>query len=417
MLEFIDDYLNEDTLEKNITLIEKSVDKLLRDYRGFMGWFNPIKSLLNIDEILKVSDDIRKSYDCVLICSIGGSYLGSKAVIDAVKGKTFDLKEEPNLIYIGNSLSGEYLSKVLTFIEKKNPCMVVISKSGNTVETVLSYSVIKSYFKDRFKDYKERIFIVTDEKSGYLRKECKEEGFKSFSVPEDVGGRYSVLTSVGLLPMAIAGLDVKELLRGASDFHSSLMDLKYNENPCFKYSLSRYLLYKEGKTIEILCTYDAKMEYLSKWYVQLFGESEGKSKDAIFPSYLIYTQDLHSMGQYLQEGPGNIFETTIEVVNHNGDIKEAIDGKILDAINNCSMNELNKLLFEAVTLAHRENGVRNLTLQIDRVDEYNLGQVLYFFMCSCALSSVLFGVNPFTQPGVEKYKNILKRLALGENKI
>lgn len=410
MLTFIDDYLDEELLRKNKRFVKESVDKLLKDYEGFLGWVDPIKPNLKIDEVLKVTEKIKKEYDCVLVCAIGGSFLGSKAMIDAIYGELYNFKISPKIIFIGNSLSSGYVEEVFKIIKEYNTCMVVISKSGTTIETSLNFKIFKDYFLKEYGNCKDRIYVITSEHKGYLRKTTDEEGYKSFLIPEDVGGRYSVLTNAGLIPMAISGLDIKEVLRGANDLYNRIKTVKYEENPCVRYALCRYLLYRENKNIEILCCYDSKFEYFSKWYVQLFGESEGKSKNAIFPSYLTYTQDLHSMGQYIQEGPQNIFETTIDVVSYESDIDVNLISKDYTELNECSFNKLNKLVMKATNLAHEENEVKNLTVQIDRVDEYNMGQLFYFFMFSCAVSATLFGVNPFNQPGVEKYKDILEEL-------
>ena len=407
MINFNYDRLN----ELDLSCSDKLIFDLNNNFKHNLGFRDIERDLVNICEIESTAKLIRENYDLVIVCGAGGSYLGARAVIEALKGEFNNLLSKVRMIFMGQNLSSDYINYVKELLKQHNPCIVVISKSGTTFETLVGFSVVEKYLKENFKNYKERIFVVTGEENNKLREYANKLELKTFSIPKSVGGRYSVLTPVGLLPCAICGVDIRKLLEGAIIYRDKAIVL--DRSPSLMYALARKNEKKRGKDIEILSLYNPNLEFFCKWFVQLFGESEGKTKDAIFPSYLVYTQDLHSMGQFLQEGPSNFFETVISFKNSDDDVILDKSG-VLEICRGCledfSLNNLNNKARVATKLAHGENDVTTLEIEIERLDEFNLGALIYFFMESASLSALLFGVNPFNQPGVEKYKNIFKEM-------
>ncbi|MDO5041297.1 MAG: hypothetical protein Q4D95_04320 [Peptoniphilus sp.] len=410
MIKYINEELTDiDELEsENYTL---ELQNLRDKYKDSMGFENVERSIEELPILLECKDRIKEKFDLVLVCGIGGSYLGARAVTEAVKGQLFNYKSGLKMLFLGNSLSSNHIKEVMDIAQGANPCVIAVSKSGDTIETLISFQIIRKFLMEKYADYEDRIFLITNQKSGRLKnfKSAKECGF--FKVHEDVVGRYSLLNNVGLLPMAIADVNVEQLLKGALDYKRYLKDVDLKDNPSFLYALSRKKFFERGKKIEILCTSNPALEYLLKWYVQLFSESEGKHKKIIYPNYLIYSQDLHSMGQFLQEGPNDIFETYINFAHNPIDYKvdlEEINPYYYKDLREYSLNLLNQKTIKATKDAHLKNDIKTSEISLDRLDEYNLGQLLYFFMASCSISSMLFGVNPYDQPGVEEYKSIFK---------
>lgn len=396
---------------KDLEIVEKLITEKFEKYVGYLGWTDEENSNFELDKIIEYAKEIREKYRFVLVCGAGGSYLGARAIIEAIQGEYNNLDYKPKIVFLGNNLSSRTLGEVLEIVKNDDACLIAISKSGQTLETCIGYQLVRDSFKERYTNLSERIFIITNDEKGYLHEESKINGYRKLIVPKDVGGRYSLHTAVGLLPMAAAGVDIKSFLKGIRDYKIR-MEQNFEKNPSVQYALTRKDFFRKGKSKELLVAYDEHLEYFQKWYVQLFGESEGKSKKVIFPSYAINTTDLHSMGQYIQEGPGDIFETVIAVREYKNDLKinlEEIDLQYR-GLENYSLNKINNVVREATRFAHLKNDVHTVQIELERLDEYNLGELSYFFMYACFISALLFEVNPFDQPGVEQYKQIYKSL-------
>jgi glucose-6-phosphate isomerase len=404
--------------EKN--LIEKAVaaNKSLYEKTGkgndFLGWVSlPLSvSESDISEIEAVSQNLKEISDIVIVIGIGGSYLGAKAVIESLSSSfdTYVDNGNPKIIFAGHHLDGDYLSELLDFIENKRVACIVISKSGTTTEPAVAFRIIKQHIEQKYgKDgAKERIVAITDCSHGALRKLSEQEGYRTFVIPDDVGGRFSVLTPVGLLPISVAGIDIRILLKGATDMEkASYVDVPADENICIQYAVTRNILYNNGKKVEILANYNPKLHYLTEWWKQLFGESEGKEGKGIFPAGVDFTSDLHSMGQYIQEGERILFETVISVEKPREELLIPNDAENLDQLNFLSgkqIGEVNKMAELGTMLAHVDGGVPNIRIEIPELSAYVIGQLIYFFEKSCGISGYILGVNPFDQPGVEAYK-------------
>ncbi len=382
------------------------------DYTGWVDY--PIRYDQNeLERILQTAEKIRNQCEVFIVIGIGGSYLGTKAAVEMLNhsfNNLSNLKEEkyPRIFFAGNNISGTYHNELIEKVKEKEISICVISKSGTTTESNIAFSLFKKLLQDKYGDKgSERIYVITDKEKGILREETNEKGYTDFIVPDDIGGRYSVLTPVGLLPIAVFGIDIIEMLKGAGDAYC-----EYNHsdlsNPCFQYAAVRNILYKRGKLIEVFEAYEPKLRYFAEWIKQLFGESEGKEGKGIFPVYLQFSTDLHSMGQLLQEGNQIFFETVLNVENPDRDI--IIPEGSLEVFQGKSMNDINAKAMEGVLLAHLEDGIPNLRIDIPGLSSYYFGQMVYFFEKSCALSGYLLGVNPFDQPGVEKYKKSMRKL-------
>ncbi len=380
----------------------------------FLGWVQLPASVPEADlvAIEEVASFYQKNAEIVVIVGIGGSYLGAKAVLEALSDNFWQMKEseQPKVIFAGQNISEDYLYELLDLLETKTYGIVVISKSGTTTEPAVAFRLLKDHLehnigKEKAKDY---IVVVTDEKRGALRTLASQEGYRTFVIPDDVGGRYSVLTPVGLLPIAIAGFSVRQLLQGAADMQKATAPgIPFEENLSAIYAVARHELYQLGKTTEILASYHPKLLYVTEWWKQLYGESEGKEHKGIFPAGVTLTADLHSMGQYIQEGLRNIFETVISVERTAHKIRIPDDPDNLDTLNFLSgkrIDEVNKMAELGTMLAHVDGGVPNIRIEIPAINEYNLGKLFYFFEMACGISGYLLGVNPFDQPGVEAYK-------------
>ena len=341
---------------------------------------------------------------------IGGSYLGARAAIEFLKSPFYNnlKKDTPDIYYVGNNINPTYLNEVISICEGRDFSVNVISKSGTTTEPALAFRVFKQlvekkYGKDGAKDH---IFATTDKAKGTLKSLSDTEGYETFVVPDDVGGRYSVLTAVGLLPIAVAGCDIEALMAGAAEAQKELT-ADFDNNDCYKYAALRNILYRKGKNVEMLVSYEPSFVTMAEWYKQLFGESEGKDNKGIFPSSAVFSTDLHSMGQYIQEGSRILFETVVDIKKPKQDFYLEPDAKNLDGLNfltNQNMSVVNRKALEGVVLAHTDGGVPNMILEVEDVSEKSLGYLIYFFEKACAVSGYLLGVNPFNQPGVESYK-------------
>jgi len=381
----------------------------------FTGWVDLPKNYdkEEFDRVKKAAEKIRSNSEVLVVIGIGGSYLGAKAAIDML-GSSFynDLPSEkrggPQIYFAGNSISSTYLANLIDVIGDKDLSVNVISKSGTTTEPAIAFRVFKEFMEKKYgEDAKERIFATTDKARGALFQMAKEEGYETFVIPDDVGGRYSVLTPVGLLPIAVMGADIDALMQGALDAMNLYDNPNIASNDCYAYAAVRNALYAKGYTTEILVNYESALHYIGEWWKQLYGESEGKDKKGIFPAAVDFSTDLHSMGQYIQDGRRNLFETVISVANPQRDMEIKSDSADLDGLNYLagkSVNYVNQKAYLGTVLAHCDGGVPNLLINVDALDEYCLGNLVYFFEKACGISGYILGVNPFNQPGVEAYK-------------
>ena len=382
----------------------------------FLGWVNLPSTITEaeIDEIEKASIQLRSHCDVVVVIGIGGSYLGAKAVIDALTN-SFDWlqtkRKDPVIVYAGNNISEDYLHELIDYLDNKNFGIINISKSGTTTEPALSFRILKNKLEKEVgkEEAMNRIVAITDSSKGALRKLALQEGYKTFVIPDNVGGRYSVLTAVGLLPIAVAGINIRMLLQGASVIEKETdQTIPFKDNLAAIYAVTRNELYKKGKKIEILASYHPKLVYFAEWWKQLFGESEGKDGKGIFNAAVNFTTDLHSMGQWIQEGERTIFETTISIDEPNKKVKIPNDKADLDGLNYLEgkrVDEVNKMAELGTRIAHVDGGVPNILIRIPELTPYYVGQLIYFFEKACGISGYLLNVNPFNQPGVEAYKN------------
>ena len=381
----------------------------------FLGWVHLPSGTTpsQIDNISNVAARLREKSEIIVVVGIGGSYLGARALIDALGHAFTPLcknRTNPVILYAGNNLSPDYLADLTDVLDQHHYSLIVISKSGTTTEPAIAFRILKNHIEKKYgkAEAVNRIVAVTDAAKGVLKSLADQEGYATFVIPDDVGGRFSVLTPVGLLPIAAAGHDIQALIKGAQEMEEAFFRLgDADNNPCLKYAIARNILYKKGKTAEILATYNPAMQYFAEWWKQLYGESEGKENKGIFPASVSFTADLHSMGQYMQEGLRNIFETVLTAENarrkllvpsleNNADQLNFLAGKDLSYVN--------RMAEEGTLLAHVDGKVPNLRIRIPAVDEQNLGGLVYFFEMACAVSGYLLGVNPFDQPGVEAYK-------------
>ena len=401
--------------QKYVVKALKAFDTL-RDENGagndFLGW----KTLpIDIPESLVAScEAIRdewsaKGVDLVVVIGIGGSYLGARCAIEALSHGFVRKEGVPQVVFAGNNLSEDYLAELMDLARLRNTACVVISKSGTTTEPAVAFRIVKEYIEKTYgkAEAAERIVAITDAKKGALKTLATQEGYKTYVVPDNVGGRYSVLTPVGLLPIVLAGFDVRAMLRGAAAEREALM-VKSADNPAVQYAAMRNLLYSEhGKKIEILVTFNPKLQYLGEWWKQLYGESEGKEGKGIYPASVVCTTDLHSMGQFIQEGDRVMFETTVTVENAAREVVIGSDGQNLDQLNYLAgrrVEHCNKMAQLGTKLAHIDGGVPQMEVSVERLDEASLGALFYFFEFACGISAYVLGINPFNQPGVEAYK-------------
>ena len=380
----------------------------------FLGWLHLPSSITeeHLNDIQETANTLRELCDVVVVAGIGGSYLGARAVIEALSNNfhCYLKGNNPVIIYAGHNISEDYLFELTEFLKDKKFGVINISKSGTTTETALAFRLLKKQCEDQrgIEVTRKVIVAVTDAKRGAARTTADNEGYKSFIIPDNVGGRFSVLTPVGLLPIAIAGFDIKALVKGAADMEAATApEVPFEENIAAVYAATRNALYADGKKIEILVNYQPKLHYVSEWWKQLYGESEGKENKGIFPASVDFSTDLHSMGQWIQQGERTIFETVISVENTNHSLVVPTDEKNLDGLNFLAgkhVDEVNKMAELGTLLAHVDGGVPNIRIVMPKLDEYYIGQLLYFFEKGCGVSGYVLGVNPFDQPGVEDYK-------------
>lgn len=381
----------------------------------FLGWIDrPVDyDKDEFERIKKAAARIRENSDVLVSIGIGGSYLGIKAV-DVACDSYFNSKRKTEIIYAGNQISGEYLADLLDYLKDKDYSLNVISKSGTTTEPAIAFRILRGAIEEKYgkEEAKGRIFATTDKAKGALKQLADTEGFESFVVPDDIGGRFSVISAVGLLPLAVAGVDIDEFMAGFADGREKYTN-KSMENDAIKYAAVRNMLHENGKDIEILLNYEPKLAYVAEWWKQLYGESEGKDGKGIFPASVSNTTDLHSMGQMIQDGKRNIFETVIEVENPNRDITIKEDAENLDGLNflaGKNMSYVNKQAMEGTTMAHVGGGVPNIRIKLEKINERKLAELFYFFEIAVGVSGYMLGVNPFNQPGVEAYKTAMFKL-------
>ena len=412
--EYLKPFVADHELEAIAPLVS-AAHKTLEDRNGpgsdFLGWVDlPVDyDKEEFARIKAAAERIKKSCDVLIVIGIGGSYLGARAVIEALRSTLYNnlTKDTPDIYYVGNSINPTYLNDVLSICEGKDICVNVISKSGTTTEPALAFRIFKKLVEDKYgkEEAKKRIFATTDKAKGTLKELSDTEGYETFVVPDDVGGRFSVLTAVGLLPIAVAGIDIDKLMAGAAAGREKYS--KDDGNDCYKYAALRNILYNKGKSVEMLISYDPNFVMMNEWFKQLFGESEGKDQKGIFPSSATFSTDLHSLGQFIQDGSRIMFETVMEIKKPKTDLFLQPDAENLDGLNfltNQNMSVVNQKAYQGTVLAHTEGGVPNMILELDDVSEETLGELIYFFEKACAISGYMLGVNPFNQPGVESYK-------------
>ncbi|MEE0969568.1 MAG: glucose-6-phosphate isomerase [Clostridia bacterium] len=413
---YVEKFVSENDLKTIKPDIEKAAEILdSRSGAGndFLGWVDlPVNyDKAEFAQIKIAAEKIKKSCDILVVIGIGGSYLGARAVIEFLKSPLYNnlSKNTPDIYYAGNGLSATALSELLSICEGKDICINVISKSGTTTEPAVAFRIFRNLLEEKYgkEGARERIFVTTDKARGTLKSFSDESGYQTFVVPDDVGGRFSVLTAVGLLPIAVAGIDIDKLMEGAAAAREELCDRDIEKNDCYKYAAIRNILLRKGKCTEIFVAYEPFAQMLSEWWKQLYGESEGKENKGIYPASAIFSTDLHSLGQYIQEGQRNIFETVLDIKDAGAKMPIPNDENNIDGLNFLSGKDLdfvNKNAMRGTLLAHMDGDVPNIVVELDKKDEYSLGYLIYFFEKACAVSGYTLGVNPFNQPGVEAYK-------------
>lgn len=382
----------------------------------FLGWVD-LPTNYDKEEFARIknaAEKIKSNSDILVVIGIGGSYLGARAAIEMLNSNFYNIldnetRKTPRVIYAGNNISSTYMHELLQAIEGKDISLNVISKSGTTTEPAIAFRILKDYMEKKYgkEEATKRIYATTDAERGALKGLAVEEGYEQFVVPDNVGGRFSVLTAVGLLPIAVSGVDIDEMMKGADDARVEYSNPNLEENECYKYVAARNALYSKGKTTEILVNYEPNLQYFGEWWKQLYGESEGKDGKGIFPASVNFSTDLHSMGQYIQDGRRDLFETVINVERPRYEIEIEANEDNADGLNflaGKTMDFVNKKAFEGTLLAHNDGGVPNLIVNIPELSPYYFGKLAYFFEKACGLSGYVLGVNPFDQPGVEAYK-------------
>ncbi len=379
----------------------------------FLGWIDlPVNyDKAEFAQIKECAEKIKKDSDALVVLGIGGSYLGARAAIEFVKSNNYNLvkKDTPDIYFGGNTISSSAVAELIKLIEGKDFSINVISKSGTTTETAIAFRIFKKLAEEKYgkEEAAKRIYVTTDKSRGALKALADSEGYKTFVIPDDVGGRYSVLTAVGLLPIAVAGIDVDAIMQGAADAREAYSKDDVLSNDCYKYAAIRNMLYRDGKKLEMMAAYEPSMTMWCEWFKQLFGESEGKENKGIYPTSAIFSTDLHSLGQYIQQGERSLFETVIWVNDPKENVEiefDDVNGDGLNFVAGKTVHFVNSKAFAGTVLAHTDGDVPNIVLEIDKQDEYTLGQMIYFFEKACGISGYMLGVNPFDQPGVESYK-------------
>lgn len=395
----------------------KAAHELLESRKGpgndFLGWVDlPVD--YDKDEFARIKKSAAKiisDSDVLIVIGIGGSYLGARAAIEFVKSPLYNNKSKntPDIYYVGNSISSTHLAEVLELCEGKDVSVNIISKSGTTTEPAIAFRIFRKFLEEKYgkEGARERIYCTTDKARGTLKELADSEGYESFVVPDDVGGRYSVLTAVGLLPIAVAGCDIDALMKGAADARAAYTDADVDKNDCYRYAAARQIMLRKGKAVEMLVSYEPRFAMMNEWFKQLYGESEGKDNKGLLPDSVIFSTDLHSMGQFIQDGSRCMFETVVQIKKAEKEIvieEESDNGDGLNFLAGKTMSYVNEKAFEGTVLAHTDGGVPNFIIEVDDTSEYSLGWLIYFFEKACAISGYMLGVNPFNQPGVESYK-------------
>ena len=414
---------------KEIMKYAKRVEEINKELREkqdnedeFIGWLNLPSNYdkVEFEKIKKCAKRIRKDSEILVVIGIGGSYLGARAVIESLTHTFYnslpkEQRKSPQILYVGNNISGTYLNDLVDLIGDRDLSINVISKSGTTTEPAIAFRFFREFMENKYgmKEARKRIYVTTDKEKGALKTLAEKEGYETFVIPNNVGGRYSVLTAVGLLPIATAGINIDKLMEGAQFAQEKYSDRNLKYNDCYKYAVLRNILYQNEKNIEIFVTYEPKLHYFIEWWKQLYGESEGKEGKGIYPSGAEFTTDLHSLGQYIQEGRRNLFETVINIEKQESNIKIHLDEDNLDELNYLegkTMDYVNSKAMQGVIDAHVDGGVPNIIINVERLEEETIGHLIYFFELACSMSGKLLDVNPFNQPGVEKYKKNMFKL-------
>ncbi len=402
--------------KEKVEEIHQELKKRSNDEKDFVGWLE-LPTNYDKEEFKRIKEAakrIQEDSEVLIVIGIGGSYLGARAVIESLTSTFCNMLPEekrkaPQILYVGNNLSPNYINDLIEVLGTKDFSVNVISKSGTTTEPAIAFRIFREMLENRYgiEEARSRIYVTTDKERGALKTLANKEGYETFVIPDNVGGRYSVLTAVGLLPIAVAGINIDELMEGAREAQIKYEDADLKYNACYQYAIVRNILYKLYKNTEILVNYEPKMHYFTEWWKQLFGESEGKNQLGIFPAGVDFTTDLHSMGQYIQEGRRNLFETVIRIEKTESDLKIKEEEDDLDGLNYLSgknLDYVNKKAMEGTIEAHVSGDVPNIIIQIPNLSEETMGHLIYFFEKACAMSGMILGVNPFNQPGVEKYK-------------
>ncbi|WP_414648415.1 glucose-6-phosphate isomerase [Cerasibacillus sp.] len=405
-----------DYLEEAVQTAHEALHQKTGQGNDFLGWIDLPKDY-DKEEFARIqasANKIRNNSDILLVIGIGGSYLGARAAIEMLNHSFQNLlpkekREAPQVIFVGHHLSSTYIKELFDVIDGKDISVNIISKSGTTTEPAIAFRIFKKYLEEKYgkEEAKNRIFATTDREKGALKTVAVQEGYETFVIPDDVGGRYSVLTAVGLLPIAVSGISIEEMMEGAAAARQSYSEPSLAKNEAYQYAAVRNILYNKGKTIEMLVNYEPHLHYFAEWWKQLFGESEGKDQKGIFPTSAHFTTDLHSLGQYIQEGRRDLFETVLHVNKPKHDVTVPSDEQDLDGLNYLAgktIHDINHKAYEGTLLAHTDGNVPNLVVEISELTPYTFGYLVYFFEKACAMSGYLLGVNPFDQPGVEAYK-------------
>ena len=404
---------------EKVNNIHNELQAKKNDEKEFLGWLDLPTNYdkEEFERIKKSAEKIKNDSEILVVIGIGGSYLGARAVIESLTHTFYNLEKRktPRILYAGNNMSPRYVLDLIDLIGNKDFSINVISKSGTTTEPAIAFRIFREMLENKYgiEEAKKRIYVTTDKEKGALKTLSNEEGYETFIIPDNVGGRYSVLTAVGLLPIAVAGIDIDKLMQGAKFAKEKYADSNIRYNECYQYAVIRNMLYLEDKDIEILANYEPKLHYFTEWWKQLYGESEGKDLKGIFPAGVDLTTDLHSMGQYIQEGRRNLFETVLNIVHTNQDMSIKPDEDNLDGLNyltDKTLDYINKKAMEGTIKAHTDGDVPNILINIENLNEESIGELIYFFELACAMSGKILGVNPFNQPGVEKYKTNMFKL-------
>ena len=413
---YVKNFVSEEELKSMAPAVEAAHNKIVNkngEGSDFLGWVDlPVNyDKEEFDRIKKAAAKIKSDSKALVVIGIGGSYLGARAAVEFVKSQNYNLvkKDTPNIYFSGNSISGNALSELVELVKDVDFSVNVISKSGTTTEPAIAFRIFRELLIEKYgeEEAAKRIYVTTDKEKGTLKEFSDKAGYETFVVPDDVGGRYSVLTAVGLLPIAVAGIDIDKMMQGAADARNAYSVCDIEKNDCYKYAALRNMLHKKGKAVELMVAYEPDFTMMNEWFKQLFGESEGKDGKGIFPASVICSTDLHSMGQYIQDGVRMLFETSVVFTSPKRQVEIKEDSVNADGLNflaGKTMDFVNRKAYEGTILAHVDGGVPNICIECPEMNEYEFGYLVYFFEKACAVSGYILGVNPFNQPGVESYK-------------